>query len=368
MNEKYIKDLISLVKDEAATNGDSKILYVLRNAQAINVDLNYHDNWDGGIDYYDVFVEVDRRIYREICKELDSIENELLELVRHYHHDEYEIISSMKVRSVITRVLDWEAIYPDDKNDVLEALTDEKNLLLNIATGKARIQDEDDRFKSNHKQLVEWADVIGFDYPVTFKSLWDWYNFYSPQYAHYSERRAYISELYDPIFEQIENDLKFAEEGISFNISSSESPTIHKAIVNANNCLSSGNYEEAIDRVHTSFHGYLRELLSSHGIEYLEGDTLQQLYKKLHSYYEESIQPKEVASLIKTCLRSATGIVTALNEIRNNHSMAHPNEHLIGKREAKLVIQFIQDIVSYLEDIETSICCNEQNLRDLSKL
>lgn len=58
---------------------------------------------------------------------------------------------------------------------------------------------------------------------------------------------------------------------------------------------------------------------------------------------------------VKKILRSANGMVVAINEIRNNNSIAHPNEDLIQEREAKLVIRLVNVVVDYIEDIEEAI-------------
>ena len=54
-------------------------------------------------------------------------------------------------------------------------------------------------------------------------------------------------------------------------------------------------------------------------------------------------------------LRSAGGMVTAVNELRNNNTVAHPNGNLTQKREAQLVIRLVNAIIDYVEDIERSI-------------
>lgn len=48
-------------------------------------------------------------------------------------------------------------------------------------------------------------------------------------------------------------------------------------------------------------------------------------------------------------------MVTTVNELRNNNTVAHPNGNLIQKREAQLVIRLVNAIIDYVEDIEKSI-------------
>ena len=79
------------------------------------------------------------------------------------------------------------------------------------------------------------------------------------------------------------------------------------------------------------------------------------LYSKLHIFYEEYIQPPEVGNRIKSILRSAGGMVNAVNELRNNNTVVHPNSQLIQKREAQLAIRLVNAVIDYVEDIETSL-------------
>ena len=92
--------------------------------------------------------------------------------------------------------------------------------------------------------------------------------------------------------------------------------------------------------------------MNRHKIEYSKDDQLTSSYGKLVNYYENSIKPDDVAKRVKTILRGGSGIVNSINEIRNNNTIAHPNEQLIKESEAKLAISIIESIVNYIEDIE----------------
>ena len=45
-------------------------------------------------------------------------------------------------------------------------------------------------------------------------------------------------------------------------------------------------------------------------------------------------------------------MVTKINELRNNNTVAHANTQLIQKREAELVIRMLNALWDYIEDIE----------------
>ena len=62
-----------------------------------------------------------------------------------------------------------------------------------------------------------------------------------------------------------------------------------------------------------------------------------------------------VTATQKTILRSAGGMINAVNELRNNNTIAHPNGQLIQRREAQLVIRLVNVVVDYIEDVENVI-------------
>lgn len=126
---------------------------------------------------------------------------------------------------------------------------------------------------------------------------------------------------------------------------------IAKSIADAELLMSQGKYDSALDRVHTAFHGYLRKVLENRGVSYEESDTLSQLYSKLHSDVSSMIGSASIAGLIKTAIRSSSGVVASFNDMRNRHSLSHPNDELIQKRESEFMIKLIKDITDYINSI-----------------
>lgn len=125
---------------------------------------------------------------------------------------------------------------------------------------------------------------------------------------------------------------------------------VSKAIEDAEIFMRDGKYDSAFDRVHTAFHGYLRKKLDDLNETYEESDTLNQLYNKLHTYVGAHIATDQSA-IIKTTLRSASGVISSINDLRNRHSLTHPNGSIITSREAELCIRIVQDLTSYIEKV-----------------
>ncbi|OTO65575.1 MULTISPECIES: abortive infection family protein [unclassified Enterococcus] len=126
------------------------------------------------------------------------------------------------------------------------------------------------------------------------------------------------------------------------------SQVVSQAIEDAEFFMSNGEYQRAFDRVHTAFHGYLIEILKKYGIIASKDENLSKLYNSVQTLIETEIEPVEIANLVKTTIRSSNGMINALNEVRNRHSLAHPNTNIIGKREAKLIIGIASTITDYI--------------------
>ncbi len=123
---------------------------------------------------------------------------------------------------------------------------------------------------------------------------------------------------------------------------------VNIALKDAENFIASGNNLSAVDRVHTAMHGYFQALCDENGLKYVSDDGLTKLYKIIR---EEAIDSKNQTSAegIKKILNSLSACVDSLNTLRNQASMAHPNNELLGEAEAALVVNTASTILHYLE-------------------
>lgn len=139
-------------------------------------------------------------------------------------------------------------------------------------------------------------------------------------------------------------------ENINFS-NISLTAVISKAISDAELFMQQGKYDSAFDRIHTAFHGYLRKVLDNKGVSYEESDTLSQLYTKLHDKIESEISSPDIAELVKKTIRSSSGSIAAINEMRNKHSLVHPNTSILDKREALFAIKIVKDVTDYINEV-----------------
>mgnify|MGYP003767250253 CR=1 FL=1 len=353
MPENYWSDLLSMVAKTLSDEGFQEAAYVVK-AGEFELRFRYHDNWDGGIDYSDCVFYIKYRDYIVLEEKLGEITSQIESAIQRFYRDERDRITDVLIEPLIERIIDWNAIAPENKDNVIQLIIEERNLLEAIATGGAYIRDEgvDEVYKKRHLKICELSKKAGFDYPISYNSLWEWWSYIKPV-GGYADRRTRISELFEPIIKTLtEAEVVTDAPRVVFDRIATRTSTTQAALSDADAFMNAGRFDSALDRIHTAFHGYLRKLLTDYEVSYVENDSLPKLYAMLHFFYGSRIQPPEVGNLVKTSMRSAAGIISVLNEARNRHTVAHPNATLIQRREAKLVIQMIKVMVDYIEEIE----------------
>ncbi len=125
---------------------------------------------------------------------------------------------------------------------------------------------------------------------------------------------------------------------------------VRRALDDASILLRTSGPQSAVDRVHTAMHGYLHTLCNEAQISIGARPTMNQLFKELRSAHPALADVGVRGGDVNRVLGSMATILDALNPVRNNASVAHPNEQLIGEAEATLVINTVRTLLNYLED------------------
>lgn len=101
-----------------------------------------------------------------------------------------------------------------------------------------------------------------------------------------------------------------------------------------------------VNRIHTALHGYLKAVCDEAGISYSEDANITVLFKRIreHSRFRENSPGVEGEKI----LRGMAQVVDALNPVRNDHSMAHPNEELLDEPEAWLAVNATKCLLHYI--------------------
>ncbi len=129
------------------------------------------------------------------------------------------------------------------------------------------------------------------------------------------------------------------------------SEVVRRALDDAAILLRTSGPQSAVDRAHTAMHGYLHALCDEADVT-TTGDrpTMNQLFKALRGAHPALTELGYRAEDITRVLSSMASILDALNPVRNNASVAHPNQQLLGEPEATLVINTVRTLLNYLED------------------
>ena len=128
------------------------------------------------------------------------------------------------------------------------------------------------------------------------------------------------------------------------------SEVVRRALDDADTLLRTSGPQSAVDRVHTAMHGYLYSLCQEIDIHLDGRPKMNQLFKALRGSHPALADIGARGEDVNRILGSLATILDALNPIRNNASVAHPNDRLVGEPEARLVINVVRTLLNYLED------------------
>lgn len=124
---------------------------------------------------------------------------------------------------------------------------------------------------------------------------------------------------------------------------------VARAIADAEALIRANGATSGVDRVHTSLHGYLMVVCDDVGLSYPANASLTQLFKALRERHPalQDLGPRSQDMV--QMLRAAATIMDSLNPVRNQATVAHPNEQLLEQPEAMLVINIARTLLHYLD-------------------
>lgn len=130
------------------------------------------------------------------------------------------------------------------------------------------------------------------------------------------------------------------------------SAAVERAIADAEHLIESGRgASSALDRVHTTLHGYLIQLCVEANLiaSQAEYPSMTALFKKVREDHPkfEYLGPR--GAEVGSALRASSSIIEAINTLRNNASVAHPNEFVLPEPEAMYLINLARSLLHYLE-------------------
>lgn len=127
------------------------------------------------------------------------------------------------------------------------------------------------------------------------------------------------------------------------------SAVVERAIGDLEALIKASDAVSGVDRIHTALHGYLRAVCDIENIAYDKDDNMTKIFKLLRQHHPTLQNLGSRSQDIESILRASASIMDALNPIRNKASVAHPNDDLLHKDEAMLVINVTRTLLHYFD-------------------
>lgn len=230
----------------------------------------------------------------------------------------------------------------------IEVLIDSQaNILVTTGTGEGRFADFETQYKAQDRDLRAALRPLNIAPPFPWRSLWEWHGFYSQNLPTYAERRNHISGLSNAVQDEVET--KQFSSIVSSQTPEFTSDVVRLALNEAEQQVSLGNPLPAVDRVHTAIHGHLRMLCLETDISVAEDASVTALMKAIRREHPQLEKSGVYGGEVSKVLNAMSSILNELNTIRNNGSMAHPNENLLGREEAMLAVNTGRSILAYID-------------------
>jgi hypothetical protein len=127
------------------------------------------------------------------------------------------------------------------------------------------------------------------------------------------------------------------------------SATVEAALQDAETLLRSSGAANALDRVHTAFHGYLERICEETNIPVNDDAPITALFAQIRSKHPKlKVSDPQADQMVLQISRGLAQIIDALNPIRNDKTLTHPNP-LLDDAEAMLAVNAIRTMLHYLD-------------------
>lgn len=122
-----------------------------------------------------------------------------------------------------------------------------------------------------------------------------------------------------------------------------------RALADADELIRTNGATSAVDRIHTALHGHILALCDAAGIEVDRETTMSRALKLLRQGHPALAATGPRAEDVTRVLGAMATVLDALNPLRNNASVAHPNEELLDGPEAHLAINAARTVFAFLD-------------------
>jgi hypothetical protein len=187
--------------------------------------------------------------------------------------------------------------------DLREKIQQIKDVMIDVATGGHRIQDKEADYVELYHDIDSkfrylQSDGIDIVNPNQFRSLWDWYGYWSSNLPRYQNRRDYLQQLYNDAVVPLENvlDQRKSNPGLSTDLSQSLKLGVYRQTIESTERIPTeirdsfrhfqADHPDPLktafimmkfgnSRVHSDITAAIRSTLSLYGIQGLRADDKQ---------------------------------------------------------------------------------------------
>ena len=95
---------------------------------------------------------------------------------------------------------------------LLEKIRQIQSIMIDVSTGGALIQEKEDEYIVIYLDITTEIESLAkagvtLSHNNSFRTLWDWYGYWSSKLPSYTSRREYVRELYAPLIDPLESAL-----------------------------------------------------------------------------------------------------------------------------------------------------------------
>ena len=197
MEKDVILRYASMLADKIKDTGNYKLYDLFRYSEFSFYESRY-DNWNYGTRFYTFEMIIQFSKYKTInVEEKSKFESIIKSILADIFDDTNDILEEVKILPKIEQIIDWNKLNGiANKEQFIQFVINEKDMLINVSTGKIKIQDCDNEYQRNHLLINKLCGKLGIESPTNYGSCWNWYNFYKDNLKTYQDRRTYINEKY----------------------------------------------------------------------------------------------------------------------------------------------------------------------------
>lgn len=197
-----IDRLLSQAKILLKNRGKDEETNIL-NIASISCVMTDHDNWNGGIDYYTIYLSVSIRFYSSLTNELKDLYcSNIVDAVNEIEPSECYGFSCRIEPKLAADDLDWNSIGGIEKyNRCVQCLNRIKQLLNDVATNAITLKGTsyNNEYLALYQELTDSFKRLNYTFTGLFRNLWEWHQFYKTEgnnLSSYQSRRVYLDSLF----------------------------------------------------------------------------------------------------------------------------------------------------------------------------